>query len=68
MYFKVMCNRSVIELSKFIFIFRIVLEPPNKKFKKGTVETFNIEAIDVGPLKKLEVILRVVCQAGLSLV
>nr|CAB3263471.1 lipoxygenase homology domain-containing protein 1-like [Phallusia mammillata] len=33
---------------------RIILEPPTKKFKKGTVETFNIEAIDVGSIKKIE--------------
>ncbi|CAK8676643.1 unnamed protein product [Clavelina lepadiformis] len=34
---------------------RIVLEPPNKKFKRGTVETFNVDAIDVGSVKKIEV-------------
>ena len=39
---------------------RIVLEPPNKKFKKGTVETFNVEAIDVGSIKRLEVIIAVI--------
>jgi len=37
-------------------LLRILLEPPGKKFKKGTVETFNIEAIDVGKVKKIEVI------------
>uniref|UniRef100_H2ZAW5 PLAT domain-containing protein n=1 Tax=Ciona savignyi TaxID=51511 RepID=H2ZAW5_CIOSA len=34
---------------------RIPLEPYSGKFKRGTIETFNIEAIDVGSIKKIEI-------------
>uniref|UniRef100_H2ZAW6 PLAT domain-containing protein n=1 Tax=Ciona savignyi TaxID=51511 RepID=H2ZAW6_CIOSA len=33
----------------------IPLEPYSGKFKRGTIETFNIEAIDVGSIKKIEI-------------
>merc|ERR1712136_470800 len=33
---------------------RIPLKPPNEKFRQGTAETFNIDAIDVGAITKIE--------------
>lgn len=35
--------------------FRISLQPEKGKFKRGTVETFNVEALDVGAIKAIEV-------------
>ena len=34
---------------------RVKLEPPNGKFKKGMVENFSFDALDVGRIKVIEV-------------
>ena len=31
------------------------MEPPNGKFKKGMVENFSFDALDVGKIKEIEV-------------